>query len=365
MYQKLKYLKLPEILQMNDGTPVTAENLPERQKEILDILQENLFGYFPEKKASIVSSQIVHKEDLYDETVDLSVVTITLAFPTGDYSIEFPLFVPKGVENPPCIINLAAPYGAPRFSNPPKYVFDRGIAVAYAPVAAHASDDNDFTQGICKHIYPEGRKGTDGGKLLIWGMICSFIADYIESTGKFDMKNLSVSGCSRNGKGALAAGLYDKRFQFIDSVCAGCGGTAILRGKVGETVKSIMNYAPFWFADKFKDYSDREEDLPFDAHFIIAALAPRKVLLTGAIEDFWCDPYAEMIACVAAGKTYEILGLPGFIYEGPCPVPGYRYPVPGDFFKDGSIGFSLRTGGHGFPDYDWERIADFLVAHKN
>lgn len=365
MFQKLKYLKLPEILKMNDGTPVTAENLLQRQKEILDILQEYLFGKFPEKNASIIAAKSEHKEDIYDGKVDFSLVTITLAFPTGNYDIEFPLFVPKDAENPPCIVTLGSAYGKRGFAYPPQYVFDRGIAVALAPVGEHATDTDDFKAGISGYVYPEGRKGTDGGKMVLWGMVCSFIADYIESTGKFDMKNLSVCGCSRYGKGALAAGLYDKRFEFIDSVCAGCGGTAILRGKVGETVESIMNYAPFWFADKFKDYSGREEDLPFDAHFIIAALAPRKVLLTGAIEDFWCDPYAEMIACIAASDTYELMGLPGFIYEGPCPVPGYRYPVPGDFFKEGTIGFSLRSGGHGFPEYDWERVADFLVYHKN
>ena len=372
MIQRLKYLHLPEVLKMNDGTPVTRENWEVRQKELMTILQENMYGIFPEKTAEIGAVEVSHHEEIYNGTVDFTLNKVNLNFPTGVFTLEIPLFIPKGVENPPCLVSLGggsrafinryAP-GTPYF--PPEYVFKRGIAVAYAPVMDATTDDADFSAGISAYIYPNGRDGKQGGKLAVWALISSYVADFIEADGRFDMKNLAVAGCSRLGKGALCAGLYDTRFKFVNSVCSGCGGTAILRGKVGETVGSIMNYAPYWFTDDFNQYSDREEEMPFDAHFIIAALAPRKVLVTGAIEDFWCDPYMEMMACIAASETYEMLGFPGFIYEGPHPVPGYRYPVPGDFFKEGSIGYSLRSGGHGYPPYDWERIADFMCLHKN
>lgn len=373
MERILKYLNLPDPLKMNDGAPVTKENWPERQKEILDILQEHMFGYFPEKTAKLAGCEVLHHEEIYGGSVDFTLYKVNYTFPTGEASLEIPVFLPIGVENPPCVVSLGG--GRRAFENrnnpgpfsyyPPEYVFKHGVAVVFSPVMDATTDDGDFTTGIGPFVYPNGRKDTDGGKLVLWGVATSMVADFVLSLGKIDAKNLGVAGCSRLGKGALAAGLYDERFQFINSVCSGCGGTAILRGKVGETVGSIMNYAPFWFSENFRKFSDCEETMPFDAHFIIAALAPRKVLLTGAIEDFWCDPYMEMVAAIAAGKTYEMLGLPGFIYDGPYPVPGARYPVPGDFFQQGSIGFSLRSGGHGFPAYDWERIADFLVSHKN
>jgi len=372
MNRLLKYLRLPEILKMNDGTPVTPENWPARQKEIIDLLQEKMFGYFPEKTGKVESYEVIHQEELYKGTVDFTMYKVNVAFPTGTYALEVPVFLPKGVENPPCLISLGG--GSRQFINryapgtpffPPEYMFKHGMAVVYSPVMDATSDDGDFSTGISAYIYPNGRKDTDAGKLAVWGMTTSYVADFVEMLGVVDLKNLGISGCSRLGKGALVAALMDDRYQFINSVCAGCGGTAILRGKVGETVGSIMNYAPYWFSENFREYSDREEEMPFDAHFIIAALAPRKILLTGAIEDFWCDPYMEMMALIAASETYEMLGLPGFIYEGPHPVPGYRYPVPGDFFKEGTLAFSLRSGGHGFPPYDWERIADFMTSHKN
>ena len=36
---------MPDLLTMNDGSPVTAENWEDRKKELLDCLQENLYGY--------------------------------------------------------------------------------------------------------------------------------------------------------------------------------------------------------------------------------------------------------------------------------------------------------------------------------
>lgn len=373
MYRILKYLKLPDILTMQDGTPVTKETWPQRRKEILDILQENMFGYFPEKNGKLKSYELLEEEEIYDGTVKLSLYKVDFSFPGGDFTMKIPVFLPLSTENPPCVISLSGGYMSyekrhtetrfPYF--PTDYVFKRGIGVVYSPVMDCTTDDGDFTTGIGPLVYPNGRKDTDGGKLVLWAVATSLVADFVEALGVFDMKNLGVAGCSRLGKGALCTGMYDERFQFVNSVCSGCGGSAILRGKVGETVESIMNYAPFWFSENFRKFGDKEETMPFDAHFIVAALAPRKVLLTGAIEDFWCDPYMEMVSCIAAGKTWEMLGLPGFIYPGPYPVPGARYPVPGDFFQEGTVGFSLRSGGHGFPAYDWERIADFLTSHKN
>ena len=372
MIQRLKYLHLPEILKMDDGTPVTSENWIARQKELIAILQNNLYGIFPEKTAKITRVEVLQHEEIYKETVEFTLYAVDLTFPTGVFTLEIPLFVPKNIINPPCLVSLGG--GSRSFMNryapdspyfPPEYVFKRGIAVAYATVMDATTDDADFSTGISAYIYPNGRNGKQGGKLAVWALIASYVADFLEADGRFDRNNLAVAGCSRLGKAALCAGVYDARFQFVNSVCSGCGGTAILRGKIGETVGSIMNYAPYWFTDTFRQYANREEEMPFDAHFIIAALAPRKVLITGAIEDFWCDPYMEMMACIAASEAYELLGLPGFIFEGPHPVPGYRYPVPGDFFKEGFIGYSLRSGGHGYPPYDWERIADFLTLHRN
>lgn len=364
MVQMLKYLNLPEVLKMNDGTPVTVENFPARRDEIRELLQREMYGTYPEKTKDVSVFSVESHGEVYSGIATYEVVNLRLGFEKGAYVFPIPLFMPKGVDKPACIVTVGSKPDHPFFRYPPREVLERGYAVAFAPTECFSKDGPE-PGGITDFCFPNGRQPTDAGSLLMWGYGCSYVYDYLELSGRFDMKNIGVAGCSRNGKGALLAGLFDERFAFINSVCSGCAGSAILRGKVGETAGSIYDYSPFWFTTEFKKYGGKEETLPFDAHFLLAALAPRYVLVTGAIEDFWCDPYSEMLACIAATPAYELFPrTKGLIYESRDRVPGPRYPVPGDFYHEGSIGYSLRYGGHGFPDYDWMRICDWMDYKK-
>jgi len=58
---------------------------------------------------------------------------------------------------------------------------------------------------------------------------------------------------------------------------------------------------------------DKENLLPFDQHFLVAAIAPRKVYVASAIEDEWADPVSEFMSCYAASEVYEKLGLKGLV----------------------------------------------------
>ncbi len=362
MKQLLKYLNLPEVLRMADGTPVTAENWPCRRAEILDLLQSEMYGKLPPEPETIreTGREIIAE----NETTITEKVTLTLSYPAGDFVFPFYLTLPKGVEAPACIINIGMRYDPRYLAAPPAEVYAHGYAVAQLFCADIASDAPGFADGLPAVLYPNGRQPGDAGKLLIWGRCMSYVRTYLEQRGGFDLPNTVLAGCSRFGKTALAAALFDERVRHIVSVCSGTAGTAIVRGKVGETVENINNYAPYWFCERYAAYNGREDDLPFDAHFIVAALAPRNLLLTGALEDFWCDPYFEVLAAIAGSPAHELLGQPGFLYEGPHPVPGYRYPVPGDFFQEGNIGFAMRAGGHGFFPEDWQRIIEFVDRRR-
>lgn len=366
MKQLLKYLNLPDVMKMNDGTPVTAENWAARRDEILELLQTELYGKLPPEPTKI--------EETGREVVEEDALTVTeradlrLTYENGVYSYPVYLTLPKGVENPAIVITIGISRDIPammrRANAIPELVYRHGYGVATIYCADIASDSNSFEDGLPTVLFPEGRKDGDAGKLMIWGRCMSYVRTYLEQRGGFDLPNTVMAGCSRFGKTALAGGLYDPRIRHVVSVCSGTGGTAILRGKVGETVDSIVHYAPYWFCAKFLTYDERTDELPFDAHFIVAAFAGRNLLLTGAIEDYWCDPYFEMLAAIAGSPLHEAAGQPGFIYDGPHPVPGYRYPIPGDFFQEGNIGFTLRLGGHGFPAADWQRIVEFVDRRR-
>ena len=209
---------------------------------------------------------------------------------------------------------------------PPAEVFEHGFAVAHVWCADITADGPGYDDGLPAVLYPDGHRPDDAGKLLIWGRCMSYVRTYLEQRGGFDLckhRHRRLFALWQDRAGGRA---FDERIRHIASVCSGTAGTAVVRGKVGETVQNISTYAPHWFCGKYGTYADREDDLPFDAHFIVAALAPRNLLVTGALEDYWCDPYWELLACVAGSPAHELLGKPGFLYEGPQPVPGYRYP---------------------------------------
>lgn len=90
--------------------------------------------------------------------------------------------------------------------------------------------------------------------------------------------------------------------------------------------------------------------MPFDQHYLLACVAPRKLHVSSAAEDIWADPDSEFLSCVAAGTAFE---SDGFLCED-------RLPQVGDAFHGGSIGYDLRMGKHHFSRRDWLRLMEFL-----
>ena len=48
--------------------------------------------------------------------------------------------------------------------------------------------------------------------------------------------------------------------------------------------------------------------MPFDQHFLLAAIAPRRVYVASASQDCWADPENEYLSCIAAGNIIGIWG---------------------------------------------------------
>ena len=132
------------------------------------------------------------------------------------------------------------------------------------------------------------------------------------------------------------------------------GGAAIERRKVGETVADITKRFPHWFCSAFAGYAGREQDLPCDAHVLLAMTAPRPLYVASAIEDTWADPEGEFLAAAAAEPAWKLFGLTGL---GTAAWPPVNTPV-GDL-----VGYHVRTGKHDLLEYDWLRFADFADRH--
>lgn len=141
-------------------------------------------------------------------------------------------------------------------------------------------------------------------------------------------------GHSRMGKAALLAGAFGG--DGTVSIQSGCGGSAPSRTTVGETVGQITRAFPHWFAPAFAGFAEREDELPFDQHGLLALCAPKPVLLLNAEDDLWANPAGQEEMAELARPIFASLGATD------------------------TIGYRRRPGGHSVMREDWEMILEFF-----
>lgn len=129
-------------------------------------------------------------------------------------------------------------------------------------------------------------------------------------------------------------------------------GALLSRRDWGETVDNMtggLSYLSYQFADNFKKWARRWNDMPVDAHMLIALCAPRPVFITGGSSDQWSDPHGEFLACVAAGPVYRLLGKKD--------LGTISRPMLDEVVDAGELAFKEHQGGHSAIPADWQ---DFL-----
>jgi hypothetical protein len=187
------------------------------------------------------------------------------------------------------------------------------------------------------------RQPDDWGALRAWAWGASRALDYFETDKAVDAKQVGLEGHSRYGKATLVAMAYDPRFAIAYVSSSGAGGAKLLRRDWGETVENIAGSGEYhWMAGNFIKYAGllNWNDLPVDAHELIALCAPRPVFISGGATqgDGWVDARGMFMAAAAAGPVYTLLGKHD--------LGTTNFPPMGTALIDGDVAFRQHSAGH-------------------
>ncbi|KAJ2924010.1 hypothetical protein H1R20_g13080, partial [Candolleomyces eurysporus] len=278
-----------------------------RQPEIKRVLQEYQFGFYPDKSAETVSA-----------TRSGNTLSITVSAGGKSGTFRSTLTLPSGASasNPAPVMIAIGGVDNNAYTR-------AGIAVATLDYLGVAPDGNGKT-GAFWSLY----NGQDIGALTAWAWGVHRTLDAIEkNVPEIDPKRTATCGCSRLGKAALAAGLFDDRILVTVPMSSGIQGLGPYRywqlSGQGENLENSKQGAPWWTCSVISGFLNNHERLPYDSHFIAAAIAPRYLV----IDEGQSDPYVNArgtatIVYPAVREVYKWLGVAD------------------------RVGMAIRSGGH-------------------
>ncbi|KAF2795426.1 carbohydrate esterase family 15 protein [Melanomma pulvis-pyrius CBS 109.77] len=280
--------KLPDPFLTLNGTRVTSKaQWPCRREEIKQLLQRYALGTMPPKpttSATLSSNTLKITASDGGKSVSFSV---SIKLPTSG-STPYPAIIAFGSASIP-IPNTVAVI---TYQN-----FDIGA-------------DNGRGKGRFYDLYGSSH---NAGAMITWAWGVSRIIDALELTpdAKIDPKRVGVTGCSRNGKGAMVAGAFEDRIAIAIPQEGGQGSAGCWRiadeiqknGTKVETAHQIVN-GDTWFSTDFPKYVDAVPTLPWDNHLMHALFAdpPRGVLIVENTAIDYLGPTSNY-HCASAGRT--------------------------------------------------------------
>ena len=327
------------------------------KEQMKEIMLNQVYGYLPERPDEIsYKVSPINNETFCAGKAEGKKVEITVKMRGQEFTFPVYQAIPNGNGPFPFVVQINFQDHIYNKYTPVEEITDRGVAVLMLHYNDVCVDKNSFEDGLCKVLYPGGKRDSaEAGKIALWAWAASRVMDYAETVDRLDKNRSAVCGHSRLGKTALLCGATDERFKFVFSNDSGCAGAAITRNKAGETVENITNMFPYWFCENYLAYRGRENEMPFDQHYLTALIEPRYLYIASAAQDQWADPNHEFLNCYLTGKYYEQMGTGGFVCEN-------RLPKIGDIYHAGTVGYHLRDYAHYFSREDWNKFLDFMLS---
>ncbi|KAH9915502.1 esterase [Fomitopsis serialis] len=264
---------LPNPFQFDDGTPVTtADDWACRRSQIAALVQGYEAGYLPPAPPVVTTT---FSESGSTGTLPPGSFSNNITYPSGTApASEWPLVIAYDA------LSIPVPDGVS--DNSWTSVLHRGVGLFYDLYGSNAT--------------------ASAMTAWVWGV--SRIIAALEQTpaANINTAKIAVTGCSRDGKGALMAGAYETR----DS------------GDAVQQATEIVTEDP-WFSANFNNYVYNISELPYDHHELAAMVAPRGLLSYENTEIEWLSPLSAWGCMSAAHSVYEALGISdyhGFVQVG-------------------------------------------------
>ncbi|KAJ7066719.1 putative extracelular cellulose binding protein [Mycena amicta] len=348
---------LPDPFTFAGGTKVvTFKDWACRRAEISTLLQNDELGAMPAHPQSVTAT-------FSGTTLNITVTDLgkTMSFaPTITYpstgTAPFPALIAMGG------ISIPTP---------------TGVAIIHFDNAGMAEQDSLASRGVGLFYNLYGANAT-AGAMMAWAWAVRRIFDALEKTpaARINLARIGVSGCSRNGKGALVAGAFEPRIVLTIPEESGSGGTNTWRlsdfllanGTLTQTASEIVQ-ENVWTSTNFNQFATTSVNrLPFDHHLLIGMVAPRGFFAIDNIGDPWLGAFSSYGALVSGRTVWQAMGAAdamGFSQSSNhthCLFPSNQQAQLDPFIQRFLLGQAVSTdnitttaGGYDFvvPNAEW------------
>ena len=338
------YPDYPDALTLKNGEKVATPERwwKQRRPEIVEDFEHEVIGRTPKNVPKVtwqvtqtvnttvgdlpvVAQQVIGHVDNSGHpeiTVEIKMAVVTPA----SAKLPVPVLMMFGSGNLP---GVGGPgFGGPARAEPPDPPSTNQLIaagwgyVSISPASIQADNGAGLSKGIIGLTnHGQRRKPDDWGTLRAWAWGAARGLDFLETDKAVDAKRVGIEGVSRYGKAALITMAFEPRFAVVLVGSSGEGGAKPHRRNFGEAVENLTGSGEYhWMAGNFLKYGAAEatfgsktaNDLPVDAHELIALCAPRPTFISYGIPEKgdanWLDQQGSYMATVAAGPVFRLLG---------------------------------------------------------
>lgn len=287
----------------NNGNDIPLASVDEWEKKRVDILDrvQSMMGPLPgdEKRCDL--------DVVIDEEVDCETYVRRLISYQSEPNCRTPayLLIPKKALTK----NVSCPAVLCPHPTHAQDGFKTVVGLSDKPNRAYASElaERGFvtlapSYPLLANYQPDWRAlGYESGSMkAIWDNMRAL--DVLETLPFVAPGKVGSIGHSLGGHNSVYTAVFESR---IGVVVSSCGLDSYVDYKDGD----LTGWTSDRYMPKLKDYVNRQQDIPFDFHDLVAALAPRPCLIAAPYEDSNFKWQSVDVIAQAAKRVYTLYGV--------------------------------------------------------